>query len=195
MSQGKKIQSTVEKNPREENVTDGLLEKDAEPPAFKKLHINIPFAEALEQMPSYVKFMKEILSNMRNTGDYETVALTKECSDILQRKLLQKLRDPGSFTIPCTIWDFECKQALCDLGAHFIVLDMEEDANVPIILGRPFLATRQALIDVQKGELRLTIQGNEVLFNVFKAMPYPRESDSCLLTPKTCIHHYKKKCF
>ena len=29
---------------------------------FKKLHINIPFADALEQMPSYVKFMKDILS-------------------------------------------------------------------------------------------------------------------------------------
>ena len=32
---------------------------------FKKLHINIPFANALEQMPSYVKFMKDILSNKR----------------------------------------------------------------------------------------------------------------------------------
>ena len=29
---------------------------------FKKLHINIPFAEALEQMPSYARFMKGILS-------------------------------------------------------------------------------------------------------------------------------------
>ncbi|XP_062086161.1 uncharacterized protein LOC133792268 [Humulus lupulus] len=67
---------------------------------FKKLHINIPFAEALEQMPSYVKFMKDILSNKRKMGDYETVALTEECSAILQRKLPQKLGDPGSFTIP-----------------------------------------------------------------------------------------------
>ena len=43
---------------------------------FKKLHINIPFAEALEQMPKYVKFMKEILSKKRKLGDYEMVALT-----------------------------------------------------------------------------------------------------------------------
>ena len=35
---------------------------------FKKLHINIPFTEALEQMPKYVKFMKEILSKKRNWG-------------------------------------------------------------------------------------------------------------------------------
>ena len=65
---------------------------------FKKLHINIPFADALEQMPSYVKFMKDILSQKRRLADFETVNLTEECSAILQRKLPQKLKDPGSFT-------------------------------------------------------------------------------------------------
>ena len=70
---------------------------------FKKLHINIPFAEALEQMPSYVKFMKEILSKKRKLEEFETVALTEECSAILQQKLPPKLKDPGSFTIPCRI--------------------------------------------------------------------------------------------
>ena len=54
---------------------------------FKKLHINIPFAEALEQMPRYVKFMKDILSKKRKLGDYETVALSEEFSAILQQKL------------------------------------------------------------------------------------------------------------
>ena len=54
---------------------------------FKKLHINIPFADALEQMPSYVKFMKDILSQKRRLTDFETVNLTEECSAILQRKL------------------------------------------------------------------------------------------------------------
>ena len=54
---------------------------------FKKLHINIPFANALEQMPSYVKFMKDILSQKRRLADFETVNLTEECSAILQRKL------------------------------------------------------------------------------------------------------------
>ena len=49
---------------------------------FKKLHINIPFADALEQMPSYVKFMKDILSKKRRLLDFETVNLTKEFSAI-----------------------------------------------------------------------------------------------------------------
>ncbi|MGI4673517.1 retropepsin-like aspartic protease [Klebsiella pneumoniae] len=35
--------------------------------------------------------------------------------------------------------------------ADFVILDFEEDKKIPIILGRPFLATGRTLIDVQKG--------------------------------------------
>ena len=84
---------------------------------FKKLHMNIPFAEALEQMPSYGKFMKEILSNKRKMIKYEMVALSDECSAIVQRKLPPKLKDPGCFEIPCSIGKLEGIKALCDLGS------------------------------------------------------------------------------
>ena len=40
---------------------------------FKKLHINIPFMDALENMLSYVKFMKKILVNKKKFGEYETI--------------------------------------------------------------------------------------------------------------------------
>ena len=201
---------------------------------FKKLHINIPFTDALEQMPNYVKFMKDILSRKRRLADFETVNLTEECSAILQRKLPQKLKDPGSFTILCTIGNAIFERALCDLGASinlmplsifkrlglgearpttvtlqladkslkhprgviedvlvkvdkfifpadFIVLDMEEDKEIPIILGRHFLATCRAMIDVQKGELKLRVQEDEVKFHVFEAVRHPAESDTCFM--------------
>ena len=168
---------------------------------FKKLQINIPFVEALEQMPGYVKFMKDILSKKRKLGDYEIVALSEECRTILQKKLPPKLKDLGSFTIPCAIGNAVFERALCDLGssinlmpwsifkkpklgevrlttitlqledqslthphgiiedvlvkvdkfifpAYFIIMDIQEDKEVPIILGQPFLATRRAMIDV-----------------------------------------------
>ena len=54
---------------------------------FMKLHINIPYVDALEQMPNYVKFMKDILSKKRRLSDFEIVNLTEECSAILKRKL------------------------------------------------------------------------------------------------------------
>ena len=68
-----------------QNKQDKLFTKFME--MFKKLHINIPSVDALEQMPSYVKFMKDILSRKRRLSEFETVNLTKECSAILKRKL------------------------------------------------------------------------------------------------------------
>ena len=91
---------------------------------FKKLYINILFTDALEKMPSYVKFMKEILSKKRRVSNFETVILTKECSAILQRKLPQKLKDPGSFTIPCTVRNSIFEKALCDLGASINLMSL-----------------------------------------------------------------------
>ena len=61
------------------------------------------------------------------------------------------------------------------------MLDMEEDSEIPIILGRPFLAIGRAMIDVQKGELKLRVQDDEVRFSVFNVMRHPIESDACFM--------------
>lgn len=50
---------------------------------FKKIHINIPFANALEQMPNCIKLMKEVMSKKRKLEEFEIVKLTEECSAIL----------------------------------------------------------------------------------------------------------------
>ena len=168
---------------------------------FKKLHINIPFMEALESMPSYVKFIKKILVSKKKLEEYGTITLTEECSAILQKKPPPKLQDPGSFAIPFSIRNQVLGKAPCDfeasinlipllmfkrlklgepkstkislqladrsyqhpqgiienilvkvgkfvLPADFVILDMEEDDSVPIILGKPFLATGNAQINV-----------------------------------------------
>ncbi|XP_028788283.1 uncharacterized protein LOC114744268 [Neltuma alba] len=75
------------------------------------------FVEALKQMPKYAKFLKDVLSKKKRFGEFEIVALTEDCSAILQRKLPPKLRDPGSFYIPCNIGKHFNGKALCDLGA------------------------------------------------------------------------------
>ena len=63
----------------------------------------------------------------------------------------------------------------------FIVLDMEEDKEIPIISGRPFLTTGRAMIDMQRGELKLRVQDDEVKFNVFEAVRHPTKSDTCFI--------------
>ncbi|PNX69101.1 hypothetical protein L195_g056532, partial [Trifolium pratense] len=70
---------------------------------LNKLEMAIPLVEALEQMPSYAKFLKELLTKKRKPVDDEMVSMTEECSALIQRKLPQKKKDPGSFTIPCSI--------------------------------------------------------------------------------------------
>ncbi|OIT05912.1 hypothetical protein A4A49_61663, partial [Nicotiana attenuata] len=84
---------------------------------LKQLYINIPFTDALTQMPSYAKFLKEILSSKRKLEEVSVVKLTEKCSAILQNKLPQKLGDPRSFTIPCTVGGTHFEKALCDSGA------------------------------------------------------------------------------
>ena len=56
---------------------------------------------------------------------------------------------------------------------------MEEDHEVLLILGRPFLATGRAMIDVQQGNLILRINDEHVTFNVFKSMKYSSSVDIC----------------
>ena len=80
----------------------------------------------------------------------------------------------------CILEDILVKVDKFIFPVDFVILDMEEDANIPLILGRPFLATGGALIDVQQGKLMLRVQDEKVTFNVFDAMNHPREEDTCL---------------
>ena len=84
---------------------------------FKKIGINIPFAEVINQMPTYAKILKEILSKKMKIAEEGIVNLTATCSVVIQQKLPAKMKDPDSFTIPCSIGKYEFKKALCDSGA------------------------------------------------------------------------------
>ena len=75
-------------------------------------------------MPNYAKFFKDIMSKKRNFAEKGVVNLTATCSAVIQRSLPEKMQDPGSFTIPCTIGNFEFKKALCDLGASINLMPL-----------------------------------------------------------------------
>ncbi|XP_062102847.1 uncharacterized protein LOC133813268 [Humulus lupulus] len=158
-------------------------------------------------MSKYMKFLKDILTKKRRLCKFETVALTEGCSTILKNTNPPKLKDPGSFTIPCSIGGRDVGRALCYLGAGINLMSMsifkklgigeamptaftlqladcsmahpEADIDVPIILGRPFLVTGRTLIDVQKGELTMRMNDQQVAFNVFNAMRFPDDIDEC----------------
>lgn len=74
---------------------------------FTKLQVSMSFVEALDQIPMYAKFTKELMKIKRKPVDDENVVLTEECSAIIQRKLPTKLNGPDRFIIPCTIRNLE----------------------------------------------------------------------------------------
>ena len=64
----------------------------------------------------------------------------------------------------------------------FVIMQMEEDPQVPLLLGRPFLATGAALIDVQKGELTLRVGNEAVHFKINRSLEHSDvEEDSCMV--------------
>ncbi|XP_057775184.1 uncharacterized protein LOC130994168 [Salvia miltiorrhiza] len=91
---------------------------------FKKVHINISLVEALQEMPQYARFLKDIISGKKRLGEFETVNLNEECSAILQRKLLAKVKDPGSFTHSCIIGGQHFGRSFCDLGARINLMPL-----------------------------------------------------------------------
>ena len=91
---------------------------------FKKIEINIPFSEALTQMPQYAKFMKYILSKKRKITEEGIVSLTATYSAMIQKTLPEKMQDPSSFTIPCKIRDADMRNALCDYEASINLMPL-----------------------------------------------------------------------
>ncbi|XP_057747077.1 uncharacterized protein LOC130966305 [Arachis stenosperma] len=68
-------------------------------------------------MPLYAKFLKELINKKRSWRENETIMHTEECSAVIQKGLPPKLKDHGSFFLPCTIGNITIDKALCDLGA------------------------------------------------------------------------------
>ena len=197
-------------------------------------------------MPHYAKFMKDIISKKRKLDEGGVMSLFSNCSAIIKKNLPQKMQDPGSFTIPCTIGNYEFGKALCDSGAsiclitlsmvrklslgeltpttmslqmadrsmaqhegiledvpvkvgtfiflvNFVVIDIEEDKLIPLLLGRPFLATRAALINVKKWELTLRVGIEEVHVNLKKSLKQHDVEQTKCISIDNVTHGCKEK--
>ncbi|GJT82714.1 hypothetical protein Tco_1057056 [Tanacetum coccineum] len=84
--------------------------------------INIPVFEALEQMPKYAKFMKDLLARKGKTKETSKITINERCSVVLLNKIPFKEKDPRSFTIPCVIGKMGIDKPLADLGANISLM-------------------------------------------------------------------------
>nr|GEY55753.1 reverse transcriptase domain-containing protein [Tanacetum cinerariifolium] len=95
---------------------------------FRDLHFELSFTDTLVHMPKFAPMFKKLLNNKEKLIELTKTPLNENCSAVV-----------GKFYFP----------------ADFVVLDFVTDPRVPLILGRPFLSTAHALIDVYEGEIIL----------------------------------------
>nr|GEU41683.1 hypothetical protein [Tanacetum cinerariifolium] len=151
---------------------------------FKQLHLNITLTEALVLMPKYQKMLKALLSNKEKLQELANTPLNENYSTVILKKLPKNLETLGYFSfrlpdlIPTRMTLELANHAICTpdgiardvfvpvgkftFPADFVVVDYESDPRVPLILGRPFLRTARALIDVH-GEEMILRDGDERL--------------------------------
>ena len=86
------------------------------------MQVNIPQLDVIKQVPRYVKFLKELCTNKRKLRGDERVRVGENVSAMLQRKLPQNCKDPGTSTIPCIIGRTRFEKAMLDLGASINVM-------------------------------------------------------------------------
>ncbi|CAN6711911.1 unnamed protein product [Malus baccata var. baccata] len=84
---------------------------------LSKVQINLPLIDAIKDIPSYAKCLKDVCTKKKKLIDFEKVIFTEQCSAVLLHKLPPKKKDPRSFTISCTIGNCDFSSFLIDLGA------------------------------------------------------------------------------
>ncbi|GJW35334.1 DNA-directed DNA polymerase, partial [Tanacetum coccineum] len=142
---------------------------------LKQLHINLPFIEALAQMPKYAKFLKDLgasISLMPYTM-YKKLSLGEPKDTRMSLELADRsIQYPRGI-----IENVLIKVDKFVLPIDFVILDMPEDSRVPIILGIPFLATTRAMIDVFNKKITLRVGDDEVIFDVDQSIKRPTTKD------------------
>nr|GEU56734.1 reverse transcriptase domain-containing protein [Tanacetum cinerariifolium] len=176
-------------NPEEdERIEETLTDPDLAEYIIK-LHINITLADALILMPKYYKMLKALLSNKKKLQELANTPFNENFLVVILKKLPKKLGNPGKFIIPClpelisTRMTLElANRAICTpagiardvfvpvgkftFPADFVIVDYESDPRVPFILGRPFLRTDRALIDIHGEEMILCDGDERLILNI-----------------------------
>ncbi|KAJ9128501.1 hypothetical protein P3X46_034948 [Hevea brasiliensis] len=112
---------------------------------LKKLYINVPFTEALSQMPSYAKFLKEILTNKKRLEDYDTINLGEQCSAIIQKNVSLM---PLSIYEKLNMGELKPTNMYLSLADRSIKYPEGILENVPIKVGKFYIPVDFVILDM-----------------------------------------------
>nr|GFA58221.1 reverse transcriptase domain-containing protein [Tanacetum cinerariifolium] len=187
---------------------------------FKDMSFEISFTDALILMPKFASTLKALIGNKEKLGEMARTSMNEHYSAVILNKLPKKLGDPGKFLIPCEFQGMDECLALADLDrsvskpigiskdvkvkvamfhfpADFVVVSFEPEPRVPLILGRCFLKTGCALIDVHKGELTLRIRNEAITYNLDQTSRYSANYDQMTankidVTDEACEEYFQE---
>ncbi|CAM8947580.1 unnamed protein product [Rhodiola kirilowii] len=137
---------------------------------LKKLYVTLPFHEVITQNPTYAKFLKDIVSNR----------------ELHPTTISLKLADRSSRTPRGVLRDVPIKVGKFFIPVDFYVLEMDVEQEMPVILGRPFLNTVEAVIRCGEGSIELKIGDEKLKFFLKNAMKTPISSFECNLLDVSC---------
>jgi hypothetical protein len=94
----------------------------------------MPLLGAL-QVPTYSRYFKDILANKYEiaTLGVDHVKISEQCSAAIANGL-EKQKDPGCLTIPCSVGSFKFEKALCDLGASVSIVPRDVFEKLRLLL-------------------------------------------------------------
>ncbi|GKA35098.1 reverse transcriptase domain-containing protein [Tanacetum coccineum] len=152
---------------------------------FQNMSFEISLADALILMPKFASTLKALIGNKEKISEMARSPLNEHCSAVILNKLPKKLRDPDKFLIPYRsitkpigiAEDVYLKVGKFKFPADFVVVNFDADPRVPLILGRSFLKTGRALIDVYEGELTLRVGKEAITFNLDQTLRYSSNYD------------------
>ena len=89
---------------------------------FKQVKLNIHLLDAIKQIPSYAKFLKDLCTVKRKLGVNKEAFMTEQSTSLIRNNLPPKYKDPGSPTISIVVGNSNLGHALVDLGASVNLL-------------------------------------------------------------------------
>ncbi|GKE45293.1 reverse transcriptase domain-containing protein [Tanacetum coccineum] len=149
---------------------------------FRDLSFEISFTDALTLMPKFASTLKTLLGNKEKLSEMARTPLNENCSAVILNKSLSSRTNPTCMTLeladrsitePIGIAkDVRLMVGKFQFPADFVVVNFEPDPRVPLILGRGFLKTSRALIDVYEGEITLRVGKEAITFNLDQTLRY-----------------------
>ncbi|XP_024005011.1 uncharacterized protein LOC112082144 [Eutrema salsugineum] len=96
---------------------------------MEKLVIEIPLVDAVKIAPTLRHYVKRMVTN-NLSHEQGVMMISEQVSAVIQNKIPEKLSDPGSFVLDCSIFSERFKRSLSDLGSSVNLMPYSVAVNL-----------------------------------------------------------------